>query len=71
MASRTCPRCGSKRVVPVVYGRPSAMGKLKSLLGRLQLGGCAVSDERPRFFCKRCKDGWEEETVIRYDNREA
>lgn len=47
------------------------MGKLKSLLGRLQLGGCAVSDERPRFFCKRCKDGWEEETVIRYDNREA
>lgn len=49
-----CPKCKSKKVIPIVYGYPSAeMWKL-SEEGKIELGGCCVMNNDPEYFCKDC-----------------
>ena len=47
---RTCPECGSRRVVPIEYGMPGGDGIEASERGELVLGGCCiVTDPEGRF----------------------
>jgi DNA-directed RNA polymerase subunit RPC12/RpoP len=55
-----CPRCGSTRVIPIVYGRMTEDG-VKSLNARYPDGfyaaGCLVrsfDDPGPDIYCPRC-----------------
>lgn len=53
---RMCSKCGSKKVVPVVYGYPTE--KLQELhnKGKVELGGCCITEDMPEFYCKACDD---------------
>jgi hypothetical protein len=51
---RTCPKCKShKQVIPIVYGRPSIELSNKAKDGKCRLGGCVVSNNSPRNYCKK------------------
>jgi hypothetical protein len=49
----TCPRCGSDRVVPVVYGLPDPELFEAADQGRVILGGCDPLNA-PTHACVRC-----------------
>lgn len=57
---RACPRCRSDKVVPVVYGMPSAELVEKSRAGRVALGGCVVFPDAPDWRCVTCGHEWDE-----------
>jgi hypothetical protein len=48
-----CPRCGSSRFVPIVYGLPFPETFERALLGELVLGGCFELDSA-NWSCKDC-----------------
>lgn len=55
---RSCPRCGSKKVIPIFYGRATpAMKKLESLRV-LELAGTAFGPGRPGSRCRDCDHAW-------------
>ncbi len=51
-----CPKCGSRRVAPILYGLPSIDEETERKLENedLYLGGCSVSEEAPRYHCFAC-----------------
>lgn len=49
-----CPICEKKdEVVKVVYGKPSRQLMKRAKKGEVHLGGCVVSEDAPRHYCKR------------------
>ena len=51
-----CPKCNRKdRVVPITYGYPSDKARGWADAGKIMIGGCVVSKNPPKFYCKRCK----------------
>ncbi len=53
-----CPKCGSGRVVPIVYGYPSwELGQAEER-GELVLGGYMASDRDPKWRCMDCGHEW-------------
>ena len=53
-----CPKCGSIRTVPIVFGLPNETGMDKARRGDIHLGGCLVSGNDPEFICKECRETW-------------
>ena len=53
-----CPKCGSREVIPIVYGMPGPELLRKSAEGRVALGGCVVSPENPTVECQTCGASW-------------
>jgi hypothetical protein len=53
---RVCSKCGSTRILPVVFGRPTAELQKEYEKGKVMLGGCEVGEEMPEFYCKKCDD---------------
>ena len=53
-----CPRCGSRQVVPIVYGLPGKQLAADADAGRVVLGGCRVSDGDPIRSCVACGHRW-------------
>ena len=53
---KKCPKCGSKRVAPILYGLPVFSDELEQKLNNeeLYLGGCCVSHWDPAFHCFEC-----------------
>jgi hypothetical protein len=49
-----CPRCNSKRIVPILYGEPTYEAITLAEKGELEIGGCVVSDDDPKQHCTRC-----------------
>ncbi len=49
-----CPVCGSKKVVPILWGLPSEEGGRRAHDGEVVLGGCCVSDRDPSWQCRNC-----------------
>ena len=45
--STACPRCESRNVVPIIYGKPGCELVEESAAGRVALGGCVVFREAP------------------------
>ena len=53
--SKKCPTCGkTDEVVRIMYGLPTAEGWEEAKAGKYHLGGCCVSDDSPKWYCKRC-----------------
>jgi transposase-like protein len=53
-----CPSCGSSKVVPIVYGLPDADLGEASEKGEVELGGCVITVDDPKWRCKTCGHGW-------------
>lgn len=49
-----CPRCGSKQVVPILYGMPSPEMIERSARGEIVIGGCLTSENNPCWECLAC-----------------
>jgi len=62
---RSCPECGSGKVIPIIYGMPfeNVEKPGKDLYGAaekgyVELGGCCVDESSPNFRCKGCGRGF-------------
>ncbi len=53
---KKCPKCGSRRVAPILYGMPAFDEELEQQLNdeKLYLGGCCVSECDPQYHCFEC-----------------
>jgi hypothetical protein len=49
-----CPRCGSGRVAPIVWGLPSPETVERSARGEVALGGCVIGEDDPEWECLGC-----------------
>jgi rubredoxin len=52
--TRICPKCGLKVVIEIIYGLPSFEGFELAEAGKVILGGCVISEDSPRWHCKKC-----------------
>lgn len=52
-----CPKCGSRRVAPILYGMPAYSEEMEQQLKeeKLYLGGCCISGMEPTYHCFQCK----------------
>ena len=49
-----CPIDGhSDQIIPIIYGMPSEKLWIKADKGKVKLGGCLVSDDNPKWYCKK------------------
>jgi hypothetical protein len=53
-----CPECGSRDVLPIVYGLPGPELEARALRGEVMLGGCVVFDSSPDLGCTNCGASW-------------
>ncbi len=55
-AMTRCPKCGSKKIAPILYGMPVFDEEMQRKVNNqeLYLGGCCVSDSDPQFHCFGC-----------------
>ena len=55
-AMNRCPKCGSQKIAPILYGMPAFDDEIEQKLNdqKLYLGGCCVSDADPLFHCFDC-----------------
>ena len=51
---RGCPKCGSRDVMPIVYGYPLPETMAAANRDEVELGGCLVTDWDPTKMCKAC-----------------
>ena len=55
---RKCPKCGSDKVIPIVYGdidgSPEVMQQIKN--EEIEPGGCCIDEESPKWKCRNCED---------------
>jgi len=50
-----CPKCGSKNVVKILYGFPTAEAGKQERKGKIKLGGGCIGDHDPSHYCKDCQ----------------
>jgi hypothetical protein len=50
----SCPQCGARTVVPVMYGYPSGDMFEAEQAGEVILGGCVVRAGLPAWKCTSC-----------------
>lgn len=53
---KQCPECGSKNLMPIVYGLiddPDAINQIEN--GEFAAGGCCVEEDSPKWRCRECK----------------
>ncbi|MFT7479861.1 MAG: hypothetical protein ACI80N_003168 [Gammaproteobacteria bacterium] len=54
----SCPACGSRKTIPIVYGMPG-MELIKQVeRGQVVLGGCLVGPDQPDRRCRECEHSW-------------
>ena len=53
---KKCPECGSGEIAPILYGKPLMNDEMQRKIDgkKVFLGGCAVSENAPRFHCFGC-----------------
>lgn len=49
-----CPACGSREVIPILYGLPGFELSEAAERGEVVLGGCLIGDESPDYECRGC-----------------
>ena len=61
MPAPACEKCGSRKVVPIVWGRPmpetfAMCEKYEKEHGEppIWIGGCCVTDNDPKWHCLAC-----------------
>jgi hypothetical protein len=50
-----CPKCGSQKVVKIVYGETSYEGSLEAEAEKIILGDCVITGNDPCWGCVDCK----------------
>jgi hypothetical protein len=50
-----CPKCGSPKVVKIIYGEPNYKASLEAETGKIILGGCIIKGNDPSWACIDCK----------------
>ena len=55
---RLCPSCGASTRLPIVYGLPGPDLMKEAEEGRVELGGCAIEEDSPRWSCEECGHRW-------------
>ena len=52
----SCPKCGSKSIASILWGRPVWTEELESQLeeGSVVLGGCCIEGDDPCWKCRTC-----------------
>jgi len=50
-----CPKCGSPKVVKVVYGKPNFKTSLEEEAGKIILGDQNITGDDPLWGCIDCK----------------
>lgn len=51
-----CPKCGSPRVIPIIYGEVSpAPGQVE---GKDFVAGGVASPDGPGWYCRKCRKRW-------------
>ena len=58
-----CSACGSRSVVPIVYGFPASKLAKEAEKRRIVLGGCTVSEGDPTHTCLDCNHNWGHRTM--------
>ena len=58
-----CPRCGSNKVVPIHYGYPGPKMQSDYDAGKIDWGGCVITDNDPAWRCKECDCVWPTESA--------
>lgn len=53
-----CPKCGSKNIIPIVYGYPSYEAMKAEKEGKIKLGGCIVEFYANDKYCNNCGYEW-------------
>lgn len=61
---RKCPKCGSSKVIKILYGMPTYESFQLAEEGKIKLGGCCITGLDPEYFCKDCENEWDRQTVI-------
>ena len=53
---KKCPKCGSTRLAPILYGMPAFDEEMESKLNNeeLYLGGCCITGRDPQYHCFAC-----------------
>lgn len=55
---RKCPKCNSRKVVPIVYGYPAPQTYEAFQRGEIKLGGCIIEPGQPDYSCLECRYSW-------------
>ena len=53
-----CPRCGSRRVIPILYGLPHVRLAVLAEQGLVELAGAIFDGDQPTSRCRDCEHGW-------------
>ena len=56
---RACPKCGSRDVVPILYGLPGPETMAEAERGEIVLGGCVITGRDPRKRCMACGENFD------------
>jgi len=57
---RFCPKGHSEEnIVRIVYGYPGPGMMEDAQNGLIQLGGCVITGNDPKWFCQMCQSQWE------------
>lgn len=51
-----CPKCGSAKIVKILYGEPTLEALQVSERGEVVLGGCCISPDSPEWACLECRN---------------
>ncbi len=54
---KKCPKCGSTRIAPILYGMPAFDEELQRKLDneKIYLGGCLIEEMQPEYHCFGCR----------------
>ena len=57
---RQCPNCESQKVIPIIYGYIDGSPQVTQQIedGKIETGGCCVSDESPKWKCQDCNESY-------------
>lgn len=53
-----CPKCGSKNIIPILYGYPNYEAVKSAKEGKIKLGGCIVDFHANDKYCNNCGYEW-------------
>lgn len=53
-----CPKCKSKKSIPIEYGMPSPGAQRAARKGKVELGGCLIEAGNPNWHCNSCEHEW-------------
>jgi transcription elongation factor Elf1 len=64
---RVCPKCGSKKVVEIVYGYVLSEYVDMAKEGKIWLGGCCICEDSKNTHCLKCGNefdcDWDDEDI--------